>query len=81
MLRYGPNEAPITWLDTLGEIFHFTSIEDTRLLIAGSVPIDVVEHAHDGDPVWKICRRGTSPQVRRVVGSLKNAIMKYQWRL
>ena len=59
MLRYGPNEAPITWLDTLGEICNFTSIEDTRLLIAGSVPIDVVEHAHDGDPVWKICRRGT----------------------
>ena len=36
----------------------FWTTVDARLLVAGSVKLDVVEHAHEIDPVCKICRRG-----------------------
>ena len=79
LLRSGPNEAPITWLGIFGEICYFWSMVDARVLIAGSVPIDVVEHAHDGEHVWKICRRGTPARKCDELLDLfkKKAIMNY----
>ena len=44
LLRIELHEAPITWLEILGEICNFSSIADARLHLAGSVQLDVVEH-------------------------------------
>ena len=40
-----------------------SSVVDARLLLASSVQANVVEHAHEDDPVWKIIRRRTPPSV------------------
>ena len=58
LLRSWPTEARTTWLEILRDICNFPSTVDLQLLVAGSVQLDVLEHAHENDPVQKIFRRG-----------------------
>ena len=51
LLRPGPDEAPMTWLEILGEIDNFPGTVDTHLLVGSSVQFNVVEHAHEDDSV------------------------------
>ena len=56
--KYGTHEAPTNWLEILGAICNFQSFVDTHLLVVGSFQLDVVERAHEKEPVKNIFRRG-----------------------
>ena len=58
----GPSVAPMTWLEMLGETCNLSSAVDAYLLVASSVQINVVEHAHERGSVWQIIRRKTPPR-------------------
>ena len=64
LLRSGTNEAPMTWLEILGEIDNMLHAVDAHLLVARSVQFRTVEHAHEDDPVWKTLRRIISIRFR-----------------
>ena len=44
--------------EILGKPGNVLSVVDARLLVACSVQRNIVEHAHEDDPVWTILRRG-----------------------
>ena len=57
MLESALNVAPMTWLETFGEIGDMLSVVAVHLPGACSTHIDVFEHDHEDDPVWKILWR------------------------
>ena len=48
----------MTKLEIHVAIGNLLSFVNARLLLAGFGQVNVVEHAHEDDPVWKMLRRG-----------------------